>query len=160
MATTRVLRALRVRTRFLSKIEDEVQRGVWEMVITVIVMIMFNAALIKYLERHEQDLPYHTWMYVMVVTIGTVGYGDITPITPVGRYADMANIATNLVVVPLMANSLIEKMARQSIYSRAAYRPRSKKNIHVVICGDIVSTSMEEVFAELFHEDHHQMYKQ
>ena len=154
MATTRVLRALRVRTRFVSKIEDEVQRGVGEMVITIIVMIMFNSALIKYLESHEQDLPYHTWMYVMVVTIGTVGYGDISPITPIGRYADMANIATNLVVVPLMANSLIEKMARQSIYSRAAYRPRSKKNIHIIICGDIVSTSLEEVLGELFHEDH------
>ena len=34
------------------------------------------------------------------------------------------------------------------------YLPLSKRTKHVIICGDISSTSMKEFFAELFHEDH------
>lgn len=40
------------------------------------------------------------------------------------------------------------------MYARAVYLPLSKRTKHVIICGDISSTSMKEFFAELFHEDH------
>ena len=48
---TRILRALRVR-RYLITIEDEVQRHLGEMCLIFIVMVLFDAALMQFLESY------------------------------------------------------------------------------------------------------------
>lgn len=61
MGTTRILRALRIRKKLVA-IEDEVQRTLGEMALAISVMLLFNAAVIQYLELQEQQLPFHTCM--------------------------------------------------------------------------------------------------
>ena len=92
--------------------------------------------------------------YYMLVTVTTVGYGDITPKTDLGRFAAMAMICFAIITVPKMTNELIEMMSLQSVYARAVYMPSSRKSTHVLICGDLKSSSLREFFEELFHEDH------
>lgn len=48
------------------------------------VMILFFAAVLQFLEHSNQPHYFHTWMYVVWVTVSTVGYGDITPKTTLG----------------------------------------------------------------------------
>lgn len=108
----------------------------------------------QYLEAETQPLQFHTWTYYIWVTIATVGYGDITPKSDLGRFAAMAMIGFAIIQVPKMTNELIEKMSMQSIYARAKYRPNNKHSTHVLICGDLKSTSLTDFFEELFHEDH------
>ncbi len=152
LAVTRILRALRLRRTFNS-ITDEVQRFLADMILRLVVMILFNAAVIMYLEP-QQNLRFHTWTYYILVTITTVGYGDISPATDIGRAAGMMIILLALIVVPAVSTELVEKVNEQSPYARAYYYPKSKRSIHVLICGDLQSCSMEEFVAELFHEDH------
>jgi hypothetical protein len=66
---------------YIHYVEDEVQKFLYDMILTIIIMIIFDAALIQYLESHTEsnNLDFNTWMYFMVITITTVGYGDITP---------------------------------------------------------------------------------
>lgn len=153
MGTTRILRALRIRRR-LQLIEDEVKRFIGDMVLRIIIMILFNAALMQYLEAETQPYTFDTWAYYMLVTVATVGYGDITPKTTLGRFAAMAMISFAIITVPKLTNELIEKMNQQSVYSRAHYHPKGRNSQHVLICGDLNSTSLREFFYELFHEDH------
>jgi hypothetical protein len=153
MSTTRILRALRIR-RKLARIEDAVERFLGEIMLAVIVMILFFAAVMQFLEYTYQPHSYHTWMYYIWVTISTVGYGDITPRSQQGRVAAMAIIGFSIITIPKMTNELIEKMALQSVYARASYTPKSRFSKHIVICGDIGSLSLNEFFEELFHEDH------
>ena len=153
MNTTRILRAVRIR-RKLAKIEDAVEQFMGELVLSVIVMILFFASVMQFLEFTYQPHTYHTWMYYIWVTISTVGYGDISPISTQGRIAVMCIIGFSIISIPKMTNELIEKMALQSVYMRNAYTPKGKHSKHIVICGDISSISMNEFFAELFHEDH------
>jgi hypothetical protein len=47
-------------------------------------------------------------------------------------------------------------MNRSSVWARANYKPRGNTK-HVLICGDLKSTSLLEFFSELFHEDHENM---
>ena len=93
-------------------------------------------------------------MYYMLVTIATVGYGDITPVTALGRFAAMGMIIVAIIIVPQMTNELMEKISRQSVYARASYEPKTALSTHVLVCGDVKSSSLEEFFQELFHEDH------
>jgi hypothetical protein len=90
----------------------------------------------------------------MFVTVATVGYGDITPRTILGRFAAMGMIGIAIITVPDMTNDLLAKMASQSVYARARYNAKTGRSQHVLICGDIKSSSMIEFFKELFHEDH------
>ena len=106
-----------------------------------------------YLEP-EQGLPFHAWTYYMIVTCTTVGYGDISPKSDLGRFAAMAMISFAIITVPQMTNELIEKIGSQSVYARARYIPKTRGSKHVLICGDITSSSLHEFFEELFHEDH------
>jgi voltage-gated potassium channel len=153
LKTTRILRALRIK-RKLNKIEDDIERCLGEIALIITVMILFNSAVMQYLEEEVQVLPFHTWMYYIWITIATVGYGDIAPYSPLGRAGAMIMICVAIVSIPKMTNELIEKMALQSVYQRAVFLPKSKKNEHIVICGDMGSVMLVEFFAELFHEDH------
>lgn len=64
---------------------------------------------------------------------------------------------TAIIVVPKMTNELVEKVNEHSIYARAYYTPKSKRSMHVLVCGDLRSCSMMEFLEELFHEDHEMM---
>ena len=194
--TLRILRALRVH-RNLAHIENEVNRFLCELGVSVLTMILFgthmpatshvmcevivrvvDSAVLAYLEHHKQQMPFHTWMYVMVVTITTVGYGklqpnvhfalccantlqhihagDIAPQTTLGQFAMMVVISFAIIYVPKESNELVEVMSRSSKWARKIYVPRPKTK-HVIICGDLKSTALREFFSELFHEDHENM---
>ena len=155
MATTRILRALRIRKKLIV-LEDEVERVLGEMALTLIVMVLFFSALLQYLEKEIVELPFHTWMYFMVVTITTVGFGDISPESELGRFVTMIMITFAIVMVPQMTNELMETVKRQSIYARNSFRPKGKASTHshVVICGEMNALAIKEFFEELFHEDH------
>ena len=153
LKTVRILRALWF-SKKLIRIEDAVERYIGEISLSIMVMTLFFAALIQFLEETTSPFPFHTWMYYIWVTIATVGYGDITPTTTLGRIAVMVMIAVAVISIPKMTNELIEKMNLQSVYMRASYNPKSKSSKHIVVCGDLSSTSLREFFAELFHEDH------
>ena len=153
MNTTRILRALRF-GRKLARIQDAVERFVGEISLNIVVMILFFAAVMQFLEATFQPHDYHTWMYYIWVTIATVGYGDITPKSTQGRIAAMMMIGFSIISIPKMTNELIEKMSLQSVYMRNVYVPKTQQSKHVVICGDLTSTSLDEFFEELFHEDH------
>jgi hypothetical protein len=173
--TLRILRGLRLHKKILL-LEDEVNRFLCQMLLSIVTMILFgsnilfgfildipdfspvispltDAALMQYLERQNQPYVFHVWVYYIVVTISTVGYGDISPSTTLGRFMAMFIIIFSITFVPQQTNELIEKMNRSSVWSRASYNPRGK-NKHVLICGDLKSTSLMEFFSELFHEDH------
>ena len=90
----------------------------------------------------------------LVVTISTVGYGDISPKSLLGRIAGQAMILSAIITVPQLTQELIEKMSRSTKYARAVYQPKFKTSQHILICGDITSTALDDLFHELFHNDH------
>ena len=112
-----------------------------------------DAALLEYCEYPVQPLAYHQWLYCIWITTATVGYGDISALTVVGRFAVMLMIGVSIVIIPKMTNELLETMSQSSVYVRAVYTPRPEHK-HILVCGDLKSTSIMEFFSELFHEDH------
>lgn len=65
---------------------------------------------------------YHHYIYFIIVTISTVGYGDIIPYTIEGRIVIMTLVLFTLVLIPKQTNDLVQLMGAQSEYARKRYK--------------------------------------
>ena len=92
-------------------------------------------------------------IYFTVITLSTVGYGDIYPHTDEGRFCVIILIVIVLVVIPKQTNELIRLMGLQSIYARDFYK-WNPEIPHLIICGNISVSSLRNFCNELYHPDH------
>ncbi|XP_055336126.1 calcium-activated potassium channel slowpoke-like isoform X3 [Paramacrobiotus metropolitanus] len=95
----------------------------------------------------EHGHSYWKFLYFSVVTISTVGYGDIAPVTAMGRAFDCVYI---LGTIALFASSLPEvgNMVRSKLKYGGGFKPESGLE-HVVVCGHI-TFSIANRFLENF----------
>ena len=101
---------------FEAKIRNEVNRQIALIVVTVFILIVFIATLMELFENHyrrgviqnlliicqslkiqkmsiclsfsKNELSFHKWVYFVIVTLSTVGYGDIVPTSVIGRLSN------------------------------------------------------------------------
>lgn len=167
--SARSFRILKVSKYFYKKIknsQNEVAKQISIIVIYLISQILIFSNLFRiiendtvqvYLQKGARDLEnrsqFHEILYFTVVTISTVGYGDIYPITEFGRILCLGLVVFNFYIIPKQTNELIKLMNMSSVYSRDRY----KSNIeikHIVICGIVSVDSLKNFCQELFHIDH------
>jgi voltage-gated potassium channel len=78
-------------------------------VLAVAVGVVVIGGLVAYRAEHAVNPEFATRgdaMWWGIVTLTTVGYGDITPITPTGRWAGVAIMITGVAVLGVLAGSL------------------------------------------------------
>ncbi|MEV0415627.1 ion channel [Streptomyces sp. NPDC050448] len=93
LPTLRALRMVKVHDAVMAKRRDHPRRGLYPRVITYAglssVLLGFSGSLgIYHSERQDPQSPIRTFwdsVWCVVQTLTTVGYGDVTPVTPVGR---------------------------------------------------------------------------
>ena len=161
LSNFRICRMFRLR-KFIILMENAVERLLSEIILTGVVSLLFVAAMIQFLERQEDHAgagnldkdDYFNWFYFALITIFTVGYGDLYPLNRYGQLMTIIFIMIAVLLVPKMSNDFAEEIRATSPYSRLVYRKKGPKSRHVLICGDLTTTQMFELFAELFHEDH------
>lgn len=97
-------------------------------------------------------LPYFDCFYFIVVTMATVGYGDISPTTGPSKAVIILFIVTSLIVIPMQVNKLSLLISMSSAF-RNSYTPQSHET-HVIVCGHVNDSSkLERLFKEFFHPD-------
>ena len=88
------------------------------------------------------------------ITITTVGYGDISPVTIQGRiFAIFIVIGVCAIYLPKTLTNLIILMSKKSPYERDSYKKNAEIK-HVVITGHVQLQALKTVTTELFHIDH------
>jgi voltage-gated potassium channel Kch len=103
------------------RIEQQlVSLTIWRAVRLVIALTVIIVVLAAVLERLAEP---HTFtgmglaLWWAVVTVATVGYGDYTPHTPIGRLVGAATILFSMALIPtvtaLVVAALVTKVQRQ-----------------------------------------------
>jgi Ion channel. len=92
----RIFRTFRVAKTSLNAVDQKMAT----LILIVISIIFLSACIIELIER--QNIRYFgTALYFIIVTISTVGYGDLSPETPYGKAVICGMIITFMVLVPL-----------------------------------------------------------
>jgi len=78
-------------------------------------------------------------IYLPVVTISTVGFGDIVAVTPAGRLFTLGLIMTGvgaaLYLVSVITQDMLEGRLRDFFYRSSMLREIKKHSGHVIVCG-------------------------
>ena len=153
----RLLRLLRLE-RFLTYFETEVSQVVGAIVLHGVSAAFFSAGILFVVEnrwreeRWLETLAFHDYWYFILVSISTVGYGDISPESTFAKLYISGLVLLFLYYIPKSTNKLIRLMSLKSVYATDRYKPIPQCK-HVVVTGDLASLDAD-FFTELFHADH------
>jgi hypothetical protein len=106
--------------------------------------------------------PYYEWenacrldffqaVYFIIITVTTVGFGDMHPNDNLGRIVILGILVPMFVLVPQEISKLTDLMDKQSKYMDAY---QSASGGHAVVCGDIQLSVARSFLLEFFHPDH------
>lgn len=108
---------------FFGTIDDNTLRAT-KLFLTVLILFFVSAGLFYSVEvRHNSSVTtFADAFYYVVVTISTVGFGDIIPETAAGRWVTVAAILAGIIVIPWQAGKIVREW-------------RSKEQVHAT-CPD------------------------
>ncbi|KAG2845383.1 hypothetical protein PC129_g593 [Phytophthora cactorum] len=151
----RMLRLIRVVRVAGSQTVSAVQKQVYTIILLTTCLIFVAAGLFHAVESNDGAQPLLTFgeaLYFIVVTIATVGYGDIVPVTSGGRAVALGVIVVSFTVIPTEISRLTHLMALQSHF-RTTYHPSVGKP-HVLVVGHVMEPRcLLNFFREFYHPD-------
>ncbi len=96
---------------------------------------------------------FHHYIYFSIVSLTTVGYGEIIPQTILGQWMIIFLVVVILVVIPDKTSELINLANAQTVYERKKYI--STPDVpYIVVIGDIDLVPFKNFCKEYFHRDH------
>lgn len=129
----RVLRVLRVfklgrysmAMNVMAAVARQETRAIGAVLFVMLVVLIFTSSLMYLFEHHAQphvfaDIP--TAMWWSVVTLTTLGYGDMVPITPFGRLLGGLTAVLGVGMIALPAGVLASGFSEQMRQRRQEYR--------------------------------------
>ncbi len=92
------------------------RRALFGCLVIMIGATLVAATVMHFIERHVQPDKFGTIpdaMWWAIVTLSTVGYGDLVPITPLGKFFGAATVVTGLVMMALPVGIIATAFAEQ-----------------------------------------------
>ncbi|ETN18351.1 hypothetical protein PPTG_21546 [Phytophthora nicotianae INRA-310] len=148
----RILRVLRL-ARYIrfKKHGFEYELGVF--ILSTIAVILCAAGIYQALESDEYDeddkLEFHDSLYFVLVTVSTIGYGDITPRTLLGHMFVIVAIIAIFTIVPAEVNKLNALAKLSNPWDKEVV---VKSSGHVIVSGyNLSASTVLEFLQEFYH---------
>lgn len=98
-----------------------------------------------------QALNYFECLYFLVVTMSTVGFGDISTKTYFGRSFIILFISIGLGMFATYIPAILEYLSSHTKYHGSYKLPEGRK--HIILCGHITRQSVETFLRDFLHKD-------
>ena len=110
--------------------ETEVSRQIFTILVTLSLVVYIAAGMIMISEnmprQNDNKLEFHQAVYFVIVTLSTVGYGEIFPDTELGKIFVIGVMIVTIVIIPRQTSELLRLLGLQSVYARAIYKANSE----------------------------------
>ncbi|RHY90371.1 hypothetical protein DYB35_005474, partial [Aphanomyces astaci] len=100
-----------------------------------------------------QELSFFDWTYFVVVSISTLGYGDISPRGRLARLATSTMMLMTFVLVPIQVNRLVATISTHSGYTSSYKEHRTHTHGIITAGGDISAGTLANFLRQFFHPD-------
>ncbi|XP_053975079.1 calcium-activated potassium channel slowpoke isoform X36 [Hylaeus anthracinus] len=160
----RFLRALRLMTvpdilQYLNILKTSSSIRLAQLVSIFISVWLTAAGIIHLLENsgdpfeftNPQQLPYWTCVYFLIVTMSTVGYGDVYCHTILGRTFLVFFLLVGLAIFASCIPEIIDLIGTRNKYGGTLKNERGRR--HIVVCGHITYESVSHFLKDFLHED-------
>ncbi len=94
-----------------------------------------------------------SYVYLTMVTMSTVGYGDISPVTAVGKGFMIIFIIAGLAFFASILPKLVEVTTYYYLKSQYAHFDLTRVPRHVIVCGHVTAVTAEEFLKDFLHPD-------
>ncbi|XP_066946438.1 calcium-activated potassium channel slowpoke isoform X23 [Macrobrachium rosenbergii] len=101
--------------------------------------------------QNAQPLSYWTCVYFLIVTMSTVGYGDVYCHTVFGRTFLVFFLLVGLAIFASCIPEIIDLVGTRSKYGGTLKNERGRR--HIVVCGHITYESVSHFLKDFLHED-------
>merc|ERR1712106_429790 len=98
-----------------------------------------------------EPITYWNAVYFLMVTMSTVGYGDITCLTEVGRVFQLMFLAVGLMLFAGVLPEILALLGQRSKWMGSYSGVKGKR--HIVVCGNITFESVSVFLMDFLHED-------
>lgn len=143
----RVLRMLRLvesRKFFFGEVTED-HRRVLRIMLTIFCLVFITGGLVYECEKHHNPefQRLSDAIYFATVTLTTVGFGDLAPITLQGRLVTMAMILTGVMIIPWQLTNLARYMLEtankiQTTCAACGLRFHDADASHCKACGQLI----------------------
>ncbi|CAL1686722.1 unnamed protein product [Lasius platythorax] len=160
----RFLRALRLMTvpdilQYLNILKTSSSIRLAQLVSIFISVWLTAAGIIHLLENsgdpfeftNPQQLSYWTCVYFLIVTMSTVGYGDVFCQTILGRTFLVFFLLVGLAIFASCIPEIIDLIGTRNKYGGTLKNERGRR--HIVVCGHITYESVSHFLKDFLHED-------
>ncbi|XP_049855945.1 calcium-activated potassium channel slowpoke isoform X2 [Schistocerca gregaria] len=160
----RFLRALRLMTvpdilQYLNILKTSSSIRLAQLVSIFISVWLTAAGIIHLLEnsgdpldfKNPNHLSYWTCVYFLIVTMSTVGYGDVYCQTVLGRTFLVFFLLVGLAIFASCIPEIIDLIGTRPKYGGTLKNERGRR--HIVVCGHITYESVSHFLKDFLHED-------
>lgn len=98
-------------------------------------------------------MSFYEAFYFTVVTVSTVGYGDITVKSNWGRLVALLTILSAVLLIPMEVNKIVDLASRRPYGGRYAVR-KVVGSRFIIVSGNLSYRAIEDFLAEFFHPSH------
>jgi voltage-gated potassium channel len=127
---------------FFGTVTEETLRGL-KFLLTVFVLLFLSSGLFYSVEvgQNPAVTTFGDAFYFTVVTLTTVGFGDLTPVTVAGRWVTVFSILAAVVLIPFQASRVVKEWTTDKVdisCPECGLRYHDPDASHCKACGHVV----------------------
>ena len=129
---------------FFGKINQHILRIV-RLILTIVIIFFISSGLFFYVENQSNTLVdnFGDALYFTVVTLTTVGFGDITPVSQGGRWITILMIFSGITLIPWQVGQIVKEWLimsnkREVICPNCGLKYHDYDASHCKACGHVI----------------------
>ena len=157
----------RYKVQRISTQKDKLNMLIFSAAMKIFSLSMINASIFMYLQHTQEEtlnpytidnpFPFSTALYFQVVTMCSIGYGEVTPKSTVSRITTTFFILISVIYYSSWLQEIINYLNSQKVYEKNQKDLSRTKNSLIIIMQDIYEEHLHGFLAHFYDHVNHKL---